>query len=63
MAQEFIKANSLNVRTAFADATAHISIHYETHVDLKKRVPGAIGLIRTGDTIQYANMLLVSGPP
>ena len=63
MAEEFIKANSLNVRKAFADATAHIPIHYETHVDLKKRVPGAIGLIRTGDTIQYANMLLVSGPP
>jgi D-ribose pyranose/furanose isomerase RbsD len=24
-------------------------------------VPGAIGLIRTGDTIQYANMILISG--
>ena len=37
-------------------------LHYEAHVDLKKHVPGAIGLIRTGDTIQYANMILVSGP-
>ena len=62
MAQEFIEANTLEVREAFADATAHIPIHYETHVDLKKRVPSAIGLIRTGDTIQYANMVLVSGP-
>jgi D-ribose pyranose/furanose isomerase RbsD len=24
-------------------------------------VPGAIGLIRTGETIQYANMILISG--
>lgn len=24
------------------------------------RIPQAIGLIRTGDTIQYANMILVS---
>jgi D-ribose pyranose/furanose isomerase RbsD len=30
-------------------------------VQFKKRVPGAIGLVRTGDTIQYANMVLVSG--
>jgi D-ribose pyranose/furanose isomerase RbsD len=29
-------------------------------VDLKRRVPGAIGLIRSGDTVQYANMILVS---
>ncbi len=62
MAQEFVKANTLDVRHAFANAIAHIPIHYKTHVDLKKCVPDAIGLIRTGDTIQYANMLLISGP-
>ena len=32
-----------------------------THEQLRQRVPKAIGLIRTGDTIQYANMVLVSG--
>jgi D-ribose pyranase len=62
MAQEFIQVNTPDVRQAFANATAHIPLHYESHVDLKKRVPGAIGLIRTGDIIQYANMLLISGP-
>ena len=62
MAQEFVKANTPDVCNAFAKATAHIPLHYEAHADLKKRVPGAIGLIRTGDTVQYANMLLVSGP-
>jgi D-ribose pyranase len=30
-------------------------------VEFKKRVPAAIGLIRTGDTVQYANVILVSG--
>jgi len=30
------------------------------HVDFKKLVPGAIGLIRTGDTTQYANLILES---
>jgi D-ribose pyranase len=34
---------------------------FEPHVEFKKRVPGAIGLIRTGDTVQYANMILISG--
>jgi D-ribose pyranase len=62
MAEEFIKANPPDVCEAFTNATAHIPFRYERHIELKKRVPGAIGLIRTGDTIQYANMILVSGP-
>ena len=62
MAQEFIKANTPDAFKALADATAPVPLHYEQHIDLKKRVPAAIGLIRTGDTIQYANMILVSGP-
>ena len=35
-------------------------IEFEPHVEFKKRVPHAIGLIRTGDTVQYANMILES---
>jgi D-ribose pyranase len=34
---------------------------FEPHVEFKKRVPQAIGLIRTGDTVQYANTILISG--
>jgi D-ribose pyranase len=34
---------------------------FEPHVEFKKRVPHAIGLIRTGDTVQYANTILISG--
>jgi D-ribose pyranase len=36
-------------------------VDFEPHEQLRQRVPRAIGLIRTGDTIQYANMVLVSG--
>ena len=61
MAQEFLEVNSLDVREAFEEAIANIPITHEPHLELKKRVPAAIGLIRTGDTIQYANMILVSG--
>lgn len=60
MAQEFAEQNTPEVRAAFAQATAGLTVTYEPHIDFKKRVPAAIGLIRTGDIIQYANMILVS---
>jgi len=59
MAQEFLDHNPPEIRQAFARA-AGITIQHEPHIDFKKRVPAAIGLIRTGDTIAYANMILVS---
>jgi D-ribose pyranase len=61
MAQEFLVENTPEIRQHFANAMAGIPISYEPHVEFKKHVPQAIGLIRTGDTIQYANMVLVSG--
>ncbi len=61
MALEFLEHNTQAVRDAFAQTLAPIQTTFEPHVDLKRRVPGAIGLIRTGETIQYANMVLVSG--
>ncbi len=60
MAAEFVDNNTPAVRQGFADATAGVPVIYEPHVEFKKRVPQAIGLIRTGDTIQYANMILTS---
>jgi len=62
MAQEFNETNSPVVCQAFSSATAQIPLRYQPHTDLKKLIPTAIGLIRTGDTIQFANMILVSGP-
>jgi D-ribose pyranase len=61
MAREFIRENTAATRTSFARALEGIPTTYEPHVRFKKRVPGAIGLIRTGDIIQYANLVLISG--
>ncbi len=61
MAAEFEKNNTAATRQAFAAGLAGIPTTFEPHVDFKLRVPHAIGLIRTGDTVQYANMILISG--
>ena len=61
MAREFRKHNAAAARAAFAKALAGIPVKFEPHAQFKKRVPDAIGLIRTGDTVQYANLILISG--
>jgi D-ribose pyranase len=61
MAEEFLKQNDEVTRARFAAALSGIRIDYETHTTFKQRVPHAIGLIRTADTIQYANVILQSG--
>jgi D-ribose pyranase len=61
MAREFQKNNSAKTRAAFARGLAGVPLKFEPHVEFKRRVPGAIGLIRTGDTVQYANVILISG--
>jgi D-ribose pyranase len=59
-AQEFLAANSPEVASALEDALLGIPITFEPHVEFKRRVPDAIGLIRTGDTTQYSNLILES---
>jgi D-ribose pyranase len=61
MAGEFKKNNTAATRKDFAGALAGIPTTFEPHVKFKLRVPHAIGLIRTGDTVQYANLILISG--
>jgi D-ribose pyranase len=61
MAEEFDGVNDARTRQTFVEALRGIPVVKEPHVEFKKRVPHAIGLIRTGDTIQYANMILRSG--
>jgi len=61
MAEEFKSSNPPGVRRVFARALQGISLTYEAHGALKCRVPGAIGLIRTGDIVPYANLVLYSG--
>jgi D-ribose pyranase len=60
MAEEFRAANHAEVRKSFDAALDPVAISFEPHVEFKKRVPDAIGLIRTADTTQYANMIIES---
>ena len=60
-AEEFLKHNTPATRLKFSAALKGIPTTFEPHVEFKKRVPPAIGLIRTGDTTQYANTILISG--
>jgi D-ribose pyranase len=60
MAQEFLDQNPPDVRARFAESLKGIPVSHEPHVEFKRRVPQAIGLIRTADTVQYANLILVS---
>ena len=60
MAEEFLAENTAEMQAAFRQAAGDIPIDFEPHVEFKKRVPGAAGLIRTGDTTQYANLILLS---
>ena len=60
-AKEFLKNNSAATREKFSAALNGVPTKFEPHVEFKKRVPRAIGLIRTGDTTPYANTILISG--
>lgn len=61
LAEEFRVHNTPDTQAAFGRVLQGVPLNFEPHVALKKRVPGAIGLIRTGDTTIYANIVLISG--
>ena len=60
MAREFLKANTKKTQNALRATLKGVPLDFEPHVEFKRRVPQAIGLIRTGDTVQYANVILES---
>jgi D-ribose pyranase len=60
MAEEFLHHNGEEIQVRFEKGLEGIELVREPHVEFKRRVPQAIGLIRTGDTTQYANMILES---
>jgi D-ribose pyranase len=60
MAKEFLEQNTKPTVDAFAEALRGVQLMHEPHIEFKKRVPLAIGLIRTGDTTQYSNLILES---
>ena len=60
MAEEFRAANGKDTCLEFERAMEGIPLVFEPHTEFKRRVPQAIGLIRTGDTVPYANLILES---
>ena len=61
MAEEFLAANDDEARARFTRAFEGVPVSFEPHeAQFKPRVPRAIGLIRTGDSTPYSNMILVS---
>ncbi len=60
MAEEFIRENDAATKTALESVLGDVPITFKPHHDFKLLVPQAIGLIRTGDTTQYANIILES---
>jgi D-ribose pyranase len=59
-AEEFLRHNGADRQDALRAAFPGIPLAFEPHRELKKRVPGAIGLVRTGDSIPYANLIIES---
>lgn len=59
-ADEFVTSNTDATVDRFAKSFAQIPLTREAHLDFKKRVPHAIGLIRTGDATAYGNVILES---
>jgi D-ribose pyranase len=62
-AEEFLATNPAERIKAFEDSFAgftHATVERLPHLEFKKLVPGAIGLIRTGDTTAYGNLILES---
>jgi D-ribose pyranase len=60
VAEEFRKHNEAARVQSLAAHLPGVPLVFEPHADFKRRVPAAIGLIRTGDTIPYANLILES---
>ena len=55
MAEEFRQHNTAGACRRFSSLQPNVT--WLPHTELMKRVPAAIGLIRTGDTTQYANVI------
>ncbi len=60
MAEEFHGENTEATRRSYAELVAPAQIQFEPHAEFRNRVPQAVGLIRTGDTTQYGNIIVES---
>jgi D-ribose pyranase len=60
MAGEFKREHGAKMRAQYAALLPGAKIQFLPHLQFKRRVPAAIGLIRTGDTTRYGNILIQS---
>lgn len=60
MAAEFRQHQPEAVQAEFFAALGGVEPEFEPHLRLKERVPGAVGLIRTGEMRIYTNVILES---
>ena len=60
MASEFLSANDAKTQDEFAAALEGLAVSHEPHCEFKRRVPAAIGIIRTGDATLFGNVILES---
>ncbi len=60
MAEEFLQKSDAVTRDEFKTALGAVPVDFEPHLEFKRRVPNAIGLIRTGESRVYTNMILES---
>lgn len=59
-AEEFTQVNSPEIVQQFQRSIGDLKLVRESHVKFKTRVPHAIGLIRTGDSTPYGNLIIES---
>lgn len=59
-AEEFREFSTPTRMLELTEQLGDIPLLFEPHVELKKRVPQAIGLIRTADATEYANLIIES---
>lgn len=60
MAEEFRRVNDLGIVRSFEQCFEDTPMIFEPHQQFKQRVVLATGLIRTGDTVPYANIIFES---
>lgn len=60
MAAEFRETASVEAIRCYEEALEGVSIAWEPHASLKLRAKGSVGIIRTGDTTRFGNILLES---
>jgi len=60
MAAEFRETSSAETIHLYEEALENISITWEPHASLRLRAKGVAGIIRTGDTTRFGNILLES---